>query len=30
VKTKAETGPSVMMKSVEREDARKAPQEASA
>jgi small subunit ribosomal protein S6 len=30
VKSKAETGPSVMMKSVEREDARKAPQEASA
>ena len=27
VKTKAETGPSVMMKSVEKEDARKAPQQ---
>jgi small subunit ribosomal protein S6 len=30
LKDKAETGPSVMMKSVEREDARKAPQEATA
>ena len=30
VMDKAVTGPSVMMKSVEREDARKAPQEASA
>ncbi|HET7792902.1 MAG TPA: 30S ribosomal protein S6 [Rhizobacter sp.] len=27
VKSKAETGPSVMMKSVEKEDARKAPQQ---
>ena len=30
VKDKAETNPSVMMKAVEREEARKAPQEASA
>ena len=30
VKSKAETGPSVMMKTVDKEDARKAPQEAAA
>lgn len=30
LKDKAETGPSIMMKSVEKEDARKAPQEAAA
>jgi small subunit ribosomal protein S6 len=29
-KSKAETNPSVMMKTVDREEARKAPQEASA
>jgi small subunit ribosomal protein S6 len=30
LKDKAETGPSIMMKSVEKDDARKAPQEATA
>jgi len=30
LKDKAETGPSIMMKSVEKDDARKAPQEAAA